>query len=40
MDIGTEDDRETWITAPERTTAPAPVELPEPATQPAEPAKV
>lgn len=40
MDIGTEDDRETYITAPERVRETKPIEAPEPVEAPAEPVKV
>ncbi len=40
MDIGTEDDKEIYVTKPERTTTPNPVEIPAPQTVPAEPTKV
>jgi hypothetical protein len=40
MDIGDEDEKETWIVAPERETTPKPVTAPEPVEVPAEPVKV
>jgi hypothetical protein len=42
FDIGTEQDDEIYITAPERTTVPEPVEIPDatPVTAPAVPAGV
>lgn len=39
MEIGTEDDDEKYVEAPERTTTPTPVEIPAPSTTPS-PVKV